>query len=666
MSTEIALNDRSFTPDQIALIKSLICVGATDDELALFLYTAKRTGLDPLARQIYAIKRSGKMTIQTGIDGYRVIADRTGKLAGITDYDYDNEGGKNPLMATVTVRKIVGDGHIAEFTATARWGEYNAGGPMWTKMPYLMLGKCFTGDTEVLTAKGFQPFHSVTASVMQVDEKWGISHTDAKVFSQEYYGPMIEYTKDMLAFCVTPNHDMVTTLGKVEARAIYETATSRPVWFVPMATESRWDAYPQFSDRAVRLAGYILADGYHNGNQRFNIAVSRPYKVDALSKLDPSTTTIRHSAGSESSSSARVVITNFDKTVFGFHESAVEGLVDQVKLIPPLALVSLNPHQARILIDAWQEFDGHTNKKTGVRRIYTSRKDHVALIEYLACKAGYSVATPKPRTSDLSDRTNWSITISSAKPQPILRGGLAVSENTEGAVWCVTVPTGKIIVRRNGFSFICGNCAEALALRKAFPADLSGVYTAEEMAQADNEVQKEAVYAEVDRQKGTSATIVVTEDTVPVPPELDWSYAKGSGVLICKPVEVRKSPKKTGKGDVVTVKLNQAIDGKTLAFYFHDSHVTQLLGAVGKVCKLVVVRKGDFLNIEEVLEIDGVKMDKEPSVEVHARMLASVLGLEEEELRETYSKLAAGSWDKTMEILTKEKARRDALDEVPA
>lgn len=144
----------TWTPDQIDLIKRTIAVGSTDDELKLFLYQAKRTGLDPLSRQIHFVKRKDKGTIQTAIDGYRLIADRTGKYAGNDDYKFDEglsifEHDKtkrgNPVTATATVYKIV-DSERCAFTATARWEEYCPADEksqfMWKKMRYLMLGKC--------------------------------------------------------------------------------------------------------------------------------------------------------------------------------------------------------------------------------------------------------------------------------------------------------------------------------------------------------------------------------------------------------------------------------------------------------------------------------------------------------------------------------------------
>lgn len=140
-----------WSADQIQLIKNTVARGATDDELKLFLYTASRTGLDPLTKQIFFVKRwDSKMgkevgAIQTGIDGYRAIAERTGQLAGIDDAVYEEQSGTGvPFKATVSVYRIVKNLRVA-FTASARWSEYGPtqakGAFMWSKMPYLMLGK---------------------------------------------------------------------------------------------------------------------------------------------------------------------------------------------------------------------------------------------------------------------------------------------------------------------------------------------------------------------------------------------------------------------------------------------------------------------------------------------------------------------------------------------
>jgi phage recombination protein Bet len=138
--------------EQRDLVRRMLCPTATDDELALFMHVCKRTGLDPLTKQVYPIKRWNKqagretMAIQTGIDGYRAIAERTGQYAGNDDpvFEYDAEG--NMVAAKATIWKVV-NGQRFPFTATARWAEYvqtdKSGNPanFWARMPYLMLGK---------------------------------------------------------------------------------------------------------------------------------------------------------------------------------------------------------------------------------------------------------------------------------------------------------------------------------------------------------------------------------------------------------------------------------------------------------------------------------------------------------------------------------------------
>ena len=141
-----------WTAEQVELVKRTICKGATDDEMQLFMHQCKRTGLDPFSRQIHAVKRwDGRekrevMTIQTGIDGYRLIADRTGKYAGNDDPVYDVDNAAHPNKATVTVWKLVENQRVP-FTRSAKWAEFcqtTKDGELnrfWKRMPYLMLGK---------------------------------------------------------------------------------------------------------------------------------------------------------------------------------------------------------------------------------------------------------------------------------------------------------------------------------------------------------------------------------------------------------------------------------------------------------------------------------------------------------------------------------------------
>jgi phage recombination protein Bet len=183
-----------WSAEYLALVKAMVLTPkhreATNAELALFAEQCKRTGLDPIADQIYGIYRKNnqrggaeELTIQVSIDGLRLQAERTGKYQGQTPVEWCGKDkqwtdvwleDEPPAAARAGVWKV---GHDKPTLAVATWREFRQTGPMWQKIPAHMLGKV----AEALALR--RAFPAETSGLMTPEET-GIAPFAAVIDSQ--------------------------------------------------------------------------------------------------------------------------------------------------------------------------------------------------------------------------------------------------------------------------------------------------------------------------------------------------------------------------------------------------------------------------------------------------------------------------------------------------
>lgn len=150
------------TQEHKEILKNSLAKDLSAEEFEVFIMACNKTKLDPFMRQIYAVKRnsknadgtwSPKMTVQTGIDGYRLIAERTERYAPGQDatYVYDDKG--TLVSSTAYIKKQTRDGTWHDVSASAHMEEYcqcyvdkktgqKVPTGMWVNMPRTMLAKC--------------------------------------------------------------------------------------------------------------------------------------------------------------------------------------------------------------------------------------------------------------------------------------------------------------------------------------------------------------------------------------------------------------------------------------------------------------------------------------------------------------------------------------------
>lgn len=159
-------DQKAFEDQQLRALRAAFpdLAEASPAQLGIFFHYCKASGLDPFGRQIYMIKRKSRgeirWTIQTGIDGYRLIArraaDRAGQPIAYEDFVwYDAEGGEHTVWLRdeppAACRAVLWRGD-SRFPAVAHWREYAPKvwdyesqeyklGGLWPQMPASQLSK---------------------------------------------------------------------------------------------------------------------------------------------------------------------------------------------------------------------------------------------------------------------------------------------------------------------------------------------------------------------------------------------------------------------------------------------------------------------------------------------------------------------------------------------
>lgn len=135
------MNDKALiTQNNVEMLNTLrntVAPGLTDSEFALFAEIVKSTGLNPVTKEVWAIKAGGRLQLMTGINGFLRIANSHPMFDGM-EVEFDKDGDRIVAATAKVYRK---DRRFPA-VATAFMAEYGKPTPIWKQMPSVMLAKC--------------------------------------------------------------------------------------------------------------------------------------------------------------------------------------------------------------------------------------------------------------------------------------------------------------------------------------------------------------------------------------------------------------------------------------------------------------------------------------------------------------------------------------------
>lgn len=323
---------------------------------------------------------------------------------------------------------------------------YNLDAIKDSKTAIIVEGECFTGDAEVLTEEGWVRLDLYNdGKAMQVNDDLTSSFVDPICrVEKEFDGRLIEYSNNQKFYSLTtPDHNMVVynprtnQFKKEKARDLsVGVHIPRTVIFDGPGVD--------LTDEQLRLCVAVSADFTFRQSGDLYCALKKDRKKDRLENLLKKVG-IPYSLNIDGRGYYSFFIRRGDNPGFLF------------KKFPKEWISKLSKSQAGVILEEILHWDGNSVPDRNQIEYSSKEMDNAVFVQTLSHLHGYT-STIIDRENDFEKWFKVSILFSKkhSDSQSLLKNKKEISHS--GKVYCVQVPSGKILIRQNRCISVSGNC----------------------------------------------------------------------------------------------------------------------------------------------------------------------------------------------------------------
>jgi thymidylate synthase (FAD) len=333
---------------------------------------------------------------------------------------------------------------------------------------------CYTPDTEVLTRRGWVQFPNLLPQeeVVAIDIQTDQAHFESPIAYQKYTinDKIYQVKGQNLSLAVTLDHRMVVAHRKKNGDwTDYYFASAADVVgkprkyinssFLKFALRCSYpsDLPPGYEpEQLMKLAGFFIGDGCIN-----NASIHTRFRIVKRNKID-----YLYALGFEIEEHSEDRYSLADQKVAAWLQ---QNFTHNREKYIPWSYLNLTPDLVASLLEGMRITDG-TEKRSSWSYDSTSKQvlDFLQAILHLNGLSGsYSFNNPNSGEEHTNHKPCGRIHISKRREPRVeicqnnrSRSYVESIESYEGDVFCVTVSTGALLVRKDRKVIVCGNCLE--------------------------------------------------------------------------------------------------------------------------------------------------------------------------------------------------------------